>query len=66
MQEDLKSEYVTKIFIVPSKTYKVGSCSITQIVGKEKKLIFDSGDAIEVNKEQFEAINNLGWCLLEE
>ena len=60
--EELKSESVIKI--VPSKNYQVGACSITQIVGKEKKLRFDEGDPIEVTTEQYETINKLGWCLI--
>lgn len=62
--EELKSESVTKI--VPSKNYLVGTCSITQIVGKDKKLIFDGGDPIEVNEEELNKIKQLGWCLIVE
>jgi len=58
--EELKSESV----IIPSKNYQVGTCSITQIVGKERKLIFDGGDPIEVNEEELNKIKQLGWCLI--
>lgn len=47
--------------------YRVGICSITEIVGKEKKLSFDSGEAIEVTEQEYNAINALNWCeLIEE
>lgn len=52
--------------IIKSDNYLIGICSITELVGSEKKLEFDEGKPIEVTKEQFEAINNLGWCELTE
>ena len=48
--------------IIKSKHYLVGICSITEIVGSEKKLQFDDGEPIEVTEEEFDTINALGWC----
>lgn len=48
--------------IVKSDSYLVGICSITQWVGKERKLMFDSGLPIEVSEEEFNIIKSHGWC----
>lgn len=45
------------MLIQKTKSYQVGICSITSQVGKEKKLAFDEGLTIEVDKEQIEKIN---------
>ena len=50
------------ITIVKSSTYKVGECSITDKVGKERKLRFDNGETIEVTPDEFEYIHRFGWC----
>lgn len=50
------------MLIVKSKNYMVGVSSITEIVGKEKKLEFDEGKEIEVTEAQYETIYKLGWC----
>ena len=51
------------MLIKKSDKYKVGVSSITEIVGKVKKLEFDEGKEIEVTEEQFERIYKLGWCI---
>ena len=47
--------------IIKSRKYRVGICSITEIVGKERKLEFDEGLPIEVTLEEYEKIKNLGY-----
>jgi hypothetical protein len=53
------------MLIQKAKHYLVGICSITSIVGKVKKLEFDSGKEIEVNKEQLEKINKNWYEIVE-
>jgi len=45
------------MLIQKTNSYKVGICSITSQVGKEKKLTFDEGLTIEVDENQIEKIN---------
>lgn len=47
--------------ITKSAKYRPGICSITEIVGKERKLIFDSGEPIEVTLEEYKTIKKLGY-----
>jgi hypothetical protein len=54
------------MLIIKSKNYIVGVSSITEIVGKEKKLEFDKGEEIEVTDEQYETISKLKWCEIKE
>lgn len=50
------------MLITKSDKYLVGTSSITEIVGKEKKLEFDEGKEIEVTPEQHKTIWALKWC----
>lgn len=54
---------VDKKKIVASEYYlkRIGSCSITQITDKKRKLEFDKGKTIEVSEKEFDAIKKLGW-----
>lgn len=40
------------MFIQKSEYYEIGAMSITEVVGKEKKLQFDAGEIIEITDEQ--------------
>ena len=56
MEEKKELKSITK-----SIKYRVGICSITEIVGKERKLDFDKGLEIEVTLDEYEKIKKLGY-----
>jgi len=56
MEEKKELKSITK-----STKYRVGICSITEIVGKERKLDFDKGLKIEVTLDEYEKIKKLGY-----
>lgn len=61
----MKDEKKPKTYsIKKSYSYEPGVDSITAIVGKAKKIDFDNGKTIEVNKSQLDRIKALGWSQL--